>query len=294
MLVGVEAERLFGQADLVLPERRAVCGGCVHRVRRGVGDVRAHYDQRRSSLLVDGILGRLRQGFQVLGVGDVLDVPPLSLEALALVLTVEGDGGRAVYGDAVVVVEVDELAQSVLPGQGGGLVGDALHQIAVGADGEDPVVHDLVPDSVVAVGQEALGHRHPHAVGEALPERTRGRLDAGRHEVLGVARRYGARLAEALDLVQRQGVAGQVQHRVLQDRSVPGGEDEAVPVLPAGVLRVVTQKPREDRVRQRGHGHRGAGVAVAGLLHRVHRQGPDRVYGTPRHVLFGLGVQSAS
>jgi hypothetical protein len=52
----------------------------------------------------------------------------------------------------------------------------------------DPVVHDIVPDAIVAVGQKAFGHRHPHAVGEALPERPRGRLDAGRQEVLGVTR----------------------------------------------------------------------------------------------------------
>jgi hypothetical protein len=259
------------------------CGG-VHRVRRGVGDVRAHYDQRRAPLLGYGVLRRLGQGLQILGVGDVLDVPPLRLEALALVLTVEGDGGRAVYGDAVVVVEVDELAECVLPGQRGGLARDALHQVAVGADGEDPVVHDLVPDAVVAVGQKSLGHRHPHAVGKSLPERPRGRLDAGRQEVLGVARGDGARLTEALYLVQRQVVAGQVQHRILQDRSVSGGEDEAVPVLPAGVLRVVAHELREDGVRQRGQRHRGAGVAVAGLLHGVHRQRPDRVYGSLRQV----------
>ena len=221
-------------------------------------------------------------------------MPALGLEALALVLAVEGDSCRAVYGDAVVVVVVDELAEGVLAGYGSGLVGDALHKVAVRADGEGPVVHDLVPDTVVPVGEEPLGHRHPDAVGEALSERTRRRLHARRHEVLGVARRNGTRLAEAFDLVERQVVTGEVQQRILQDGGVARRKDKAVPVGPVGVLRVVPQELRVDRVRQRGECHRRPRVAVARLLHRVHCQGPHGIYGPPRHVRPGFEIQRTS
>ena len=44
--VGIEAEGLLGRPDLVFPEGRTVGGGGVHGVRGGVGDMRAHYDER--------------------------------------------------------------------------------------------------------------------------------------------------------------------------------------------------------------------------------------------------------
>ena len=81
------------------------------------------------------------------------------------------------------------------------LGGDALHQVAVGADREDVVVAGL---GAVTLAEELLGHRHPDRVAEALAERAGRRLDARRLDVLGVARRVRAELAELLDLVERR------------------------------------------------------------------------------------------
>ena len=61
---------------------------------------------------------------------DALHVPALRLEALLDVLA-EGEIGAAVDRDAVVVVEIDQVAEPEVPGQRGGLGGDALHQVAV-------------------------------------------------------------------------------------------------------------------------------------------------------------------
>ena len=76
----------------------------------------------------------------------------------------------------------------------------------------------------------------PTRVAEALAERAGRRLDARRVEVLRVARRVRAELAELLDLVEAEVVAGEVQARVEQHRGVAGREHEAVAVRP---LRVV-------------------------------------------------------
>jgi hypothetical protein len=95
--------------------------------------------------------------------------------------------GRAVELDRVVVVEVDEPPELEMAGEGGRLVRDALLQVAVRADGEDPVVLDLLAERRA---QELLGHGHADAVGEALAERARGQLHARRHVrlvALGVA-----------------------------------------------------------------------------------------------------------
>ena len=53
-----------------------------------------------------------------------------------------------------------------------------------------------------------------------------------------MARRLGAELAEALDLVERHvGVAAQVEPAVEKHRAVAGRQHEAVAVHPLGVLR---------------------------------------------------------
>ena len=79
------------------------------------------------------------------------------------------------------------------------------------------------------------------------------------------------------EVVERQPVAGQVQRRVQQHRRVPGREHEAVAVEPVRVGRVVLHHPRVQQVRQRGEGHRRAGMAGLGLLDGVHRERADRV-----------------
>ena len=86
-----------------------------------------------------------------------------------------------------------------MAGERRGLRGDAFHQVAVGADREDVVVAGLGAE---VLAQELLGHRHPDAVAEALAERAGRRLDARRLEVLRMARRVRAELAELLDLVE--------------------------------------------------------------------------------------------
>ena len=244
VLVRIEPERLLGGADLVLAERRAVRLGGVDRVRRAVGDVAADDDQRRALLL--GLRGADRplERAEVLGVRDRLHVPAVRLEALALVLGREAERRRAVDRDVVVVVEVDEPAEAEVAGDRRGLHRDALHHVAVGADRVDAPVDDVVVGPVVALGEEAVGDREADAVREALPERARRRLDALGQEVLRMAGRARLPLAEALQLLEREVVAGEVERGVLEDAGVAGREDEAVAVRPVRVRRVVAQHPR--------------------------------------------------
>ena len=205
------------------------------------------------------------------------DVPALRLEALRLVLGREGERRRAVDRDVVVVVEVDEPAEPEVAGDRGGLVGDPLHQVAVGADRVDEAVDELVVRPVVALGEEAIRDREADAVREALAERAGGRLDALGEEVLRMAGCPRLPLPEALQLLEREVVAGQVQRRVLEDAGVAGGEDEPVPVRPVGVGGVVAQDAPVEHVGERRQRHRGAGVPGVRLLHRIHGEGADRV-----------------
>ena len=114
-----------------------------------------------------------------------------------------GHPRRSVELDVVVVPEIDQLAQAQMSRHGRGLRRDALLEVAIRHEPEDAVVDDLVARPVELGGEAALRDRHPDTVRESLAERTGRRLDAGRQPVFGVARRFRAPLAEALEIVQR-------------------------------------------------------------------------------------------
>ena len=167
--------------------------------------------------------------------------------------------------------------EAELAGQRGRLGGDALHEVAVGDDREDAVVLDLGAE---VRAQEALGHRHADAVGEALAQRPGGDLHAGRDVdavALGVPGRQRAPLAEVLELVEREVVAAEVQHGVQEHRAVAGRQDEAVAVGPVRIGGVVLHDPREEQVGDGGHRHRQPRVPGVGRLDAVHGQRADGV-----------------
>jgi hypothetical protein len=244
-------------------------------------------DQARAvDLLLCGLVGG-SELVEVVDVVDVLDVPPVGLEPLALVLRRERERRRAVDRDAVVVVEIGQLAEAEMAGDRRGLACHSFHQVAVGADRVDPVVDDLLVRSVVALREEALGDPEPDTVPDPLSQRPRRGLDAGRVTVLGVP--WGARapLPELLQVVERQVVAGQVQRGVLEDAGVAGREHEPVPIRPRRVGRVVPHELRVEEVRDRREGHCRSRMAGVRLLHRVHREHPDRVDRAPLQVIRG-------
>ncbi len=116
----------------------------------------------------------------------------------------------------------------------------------------------------------------PDRVADALAERAGGGLHPDGVPVLRVAGGERAPGPQRLEVVELQPVPGQVELDVEGQAGVAGGQHEPVPAQPVGVGRVVPHDPLEQRVRDRGQAHRGAGMAVAGLLHRVHRQHPDQ------------------
>ncbi len=160
------------------------------------------------------------------------------------------------------------------------LLADALHQVAVGGEHIGPVVDQVVAE----LGrQHALGDRHADRIAEPLAERAGGGLDTHRVAVLGMARRARAELAEAFDLVEGHAlVAQKIEQRVEQHRAVAGREHEAVAVGPGRIGRIEFEHAGEQHGGDVGRPHGQAGMPGLGLLHRIHRQHPDRV----RHPLM--------
>src|SRR6185437_14608326 len=136
---GVEAEDLLGRGHLVGTQRRAVRGAGVLLVRRGPADDGPQRDERRRAPVVARCLDGVVQRLDVLGVAagpapaNPLHVPAVGLVPGRHVLGL-GDVGVVLDRDAVVVVDHHQVAELLVGRERGGLVGDALLDVAVRAE----------------------------------------------------------------------------------------------------------------------------------------------------------------
>ena len=183
----------------------------------------------------------------------------------------------AVDRDAVVVVQRDQLAELPGTGQRGCLMRNAFHQAAVAEEHVGVMVYDRGTCPVELGREQFFRECHADCVGESLPERAGGRLDARCHIDLGMARRLRMQLAEVLQFVERQVVAGQVQQRVLQHRAMTVRQHEAVAIGPVRVGRVVLEVPSPQRNRDLRHPHRHPRMTRFRLLDRVGGKEADRI-----------------
>ncbi len=269
------ADVLAGRLDFCIAQCSAVHVVRARLVWRTYANNRLAADQRR---LVGYFLGFFDRGIDRLRIVafDVAHhVPAVSFETLRGIVGVPAVD-VAVDGDVVVVPECGQLAQTPGSGQGAGFVRDAFHHAAVAHEDPGAVVDDLVAGLVEFVGQQFLSHRHTDGVGDALAQRAGGRFDADGVTVFRVARGLGVHLAEALQLFDRQVIAGQVQQRVHQHGAVAVGLHEAVTVGPLRIDRVVAQVMVPQHLSDLGHAHRRAGVPGVGLLYGIHRQHANR------------------
>jgi len=207
---------------------------------------------------------------QVLGVVDREDLPAVGKETPCHVLP-EGDPGRSLDGDAVVVPDQRQPGEAEGTGKRGSLPGDALLQVAIGGEAPDVRAEEVRPQHV---RHARRGERHPDGVGHALSQGSGGDLDAGGHVPFRVPGGPGAPDAEGTQVIDLEPVAGQVQLEVEPQAGVPAREDEPVAAHPLGLVRVVPKVALEEGVQQRREAHRGARVARSCLLHHLDRNDP--------------------
>ena len=211
---------------------------------------------------------RVGHRFDVVGIGDEIDVehlPILRREPRAHVF-LEGDVRVALDGDVVVVVDENELAQRVRARKGAGLVGNPFLETAVAAQHVRIVIHHGEAGLIVFCGQMRLCERHAHAVGDALAERARRRFHACGMAVFGVTGGPGAELAEVHQIFLFQVVAVEVQKRIIEHGAMARGENKSVAVVPFGISRIEFQEILEKRVADRRTAHRKPGMPRFRLL----------------------------
>lgn len=109
-------------------------------------------------------------------------------------------------------------------------------------------------------------------LGKALAKWARRDLNARREEVLWVARRDRADLAESLQIVGLDLVPEKVQRSVLHCTRVPAGEHDAVTVDPVGLPRAKPCKVCPQEEDGRGEAEGGAEVSCTRGVDHVQRK----------------------
>ena len=287
-LPGVEAEQLLGRGDLVRAEGRAVGLAGVLLGRCRPADDGVEHDHRGAAGLAPGGGDGVQEGVHVLGVSALAaPVHDLGMPTVGGVtggdVLAEGDAGVILDGNVVLVVEHDQAAQLLMPGQGAGLARDALHHVAVGGDDIDMMVERALSGRRLRVQQPSLparGHRHSDGRSQALAERPGGDLDAAGVPVFRVPGSLRAPGAQCLQVPDLQPVPGQEQLDVESQASVPGREHEPVPAQPLVIRRIVDQHILEQQIRQRRQAHRRPGMPASCLLDRVRGEQPRSVHRT--------------
>ena len=271
----VPAQRFAGQGDFGIAQGSAVGLFLALLVRRTEADDRLAADQCRACALARGFQRNLNLvGVMPVDIADHL--PAIGLEAARGVVG-EPAMHLAIDGDAVVIVEGDQLVQPQGAGQRADLVADAFHHAAVAEEHVGVVVDDLVAGAVELRGHDLLRQGEADGVGQPLTQRAGGGLDAGGVAELRVARGLAVQLAEVLQVVDGQVVAGQVQQRVDQHRAMAVGQHEAVAVGPLRVGRAVLQVVAPEHFGDVRHAHGGTGMAAVGFLHGIHAECADGI-----------------
>ena len=154
---------------------------------------------------------------------------------------------------------------------------DALHHAAIADERIGMVIDDGVARPIEGGRERALRKRHADRIREALAERAGGGFDAEVQLALRMSRGLGAELPKILQLLDRQGIAGQMQHGIQQHRCMAVRQHEAVAVPPSGISRIELKHVAPEHFGDVRKAHRSARMARIGLLDGIHRQGTNGV-----------------
>src|SRR4051812_19227237 len=141
----------------------------------------------------------------------------------------------------VIVVEDDEPSEPEVTGERTRLTLDALHHVAIAGENIGAVAEDIVFRTVVSRCQMGFGDGHPERVTEALAERAGRGFDPRGQMALRVPGRQAPPLPEALKLIEREVVPGEMEERIEERRAMPRREDEPVTIPPVRIRWIVAQ-----------------------------------------------------
>jgi hypothetical protein len=163
---------------------------------------------------VFGIRNGFAHGSSVMAVHGINHVPAVRRKTLG-VLSMNQGATLTVDGDAVVVVQSDQLVELPGAGQCASFVADAFHQATIAHEHIGVVVDDGVAGLIELCGQQFFGQRHAHCVGDALTQRAGGGFNARGDAHFGVAGGFAVQIGGSFSTRRWvKLVAGEVQQRI--------------------------------------------------------------------------------
>ena len=207
---------------------------------------------------------------------DVVAVHSLHFEAVSFValrgvLALRGFCHR-VEGDIIGVVNKDQVVQAEMSGECRRLGRDPFLQATVARETDDAVIKDGVSRGIELRRSHPGGEGHANGIAHALAERPARGLDAGCFAELRVTRRAAVELAEVLQLLQRQVIAGEMKPCVKEHAAVAGRKHETVAVDPPWLVGVVLESATVERRADFGAAERQTEVAGVAGVHGVNGQ----------------------
>ena len=245
-----------------------MCSGLALLCGTAVADGRLYDNEVGRGIILCSGVQCSADGGEVIAVLYSQGLEAEGLHALLHILS-EGDIGGALDGNAVGIIENGQLVQLPGAGQRQGLGGDALHQTAVAAEGIGAVVDDFIARTVENACQMLLGSCHTDRHGETGAQGARGGFYADGVAVLGMTRCERTELTELHQVLLLETELKKMQQRVEQHGAVAAGENEAVPILPGGILGIYLQMMCPELIGH-GSGTQGkTGVTGLCLLNRI-------------------------
>ena len=191
----------------------------------------------------------------------------------------------SLYGDVVLIIEHNQLAQFKSAGKRGGFLFYSFLEASVSHQDVGVMVYygEAVP--IEFSGQMAFGYSHAYGVGYALSQRSGSSFNPGSVAVFGMAGSAAAPLPEGFNILHCYVVAADMQSGIKQHGAVPRAEYKTVAVGKSGILGIVLHSARKSGVGYGGGAHGKSGMAAVGFLNALGRNNADGVYG---FLLYGF------
>ena len=197
---------------------------------------------------------------------DAEDAPAVCFETESGVFG-EGDCGIAFDGDAVVVVENNNVIEFLVTCEGCCFVGDTFHHTAVTGDDVDFAIEKTCISKTGHCAETFCSNSHTDTGSKTCSEGTCGDFNTAGVSVFRMSRCQAFPLTELLQIVHGQTIAEEVKKTVDQHGTVSCREDETVATEPLRVLRIVFHVVVPEGERNICGSHRHTGVTGLSFLH---------------------------
>ena len=195
-----------------------------------------------------------------------------------------GDLCHRVKSHIITIVYQDEVIQTTVTRKRNGLTGNPLLHATVSCKSDHVMVKERVPGRIKSSCGSLPAQSISNRVSYALTQGPSRRLYPGSFLILGVARRNAVKFSEILHRLKRKIISGKVQPTVKEHRSMACGENESVPIKPAGSRWIIPHGLTEKNCSDFGASQRESKVPGRTRMHRIDRQPPG--------LLGGLGQRS--